>query len=86
MATMTDGSSPGNTRRPAPVEPVRGLQAGDTFVFLFGVKKHENYKGTETTVITRAGAAKTAEVFNMKWVNPKTGEVFKTRKELTASL
>lgn len=69
----------------APVEPVRGLQAGDTFAFLFGVKKHDNYKGTETTVITRAGAAKAAEDFKMKWVHPKTGEVFKTKKELAAA-
>lgn len=70
----------------APVEPVRGLQAGDSFAFLFTVKKHENYKGTDVTVLTRAGAAKTAADFNMKWVNPKTGEVFKTKKALAEAL
>jgi hypothetical protein len=70
----------------APVEPVRGLQAGDSFAFLFTVKKHENYKGTDGTVLTRAGAAKTAADFNMKWIHPKTGEVFKTKKALAEAL
>ena len=69
----------------APVEPVRGLQAGDSFSFLFTVKKHDVYKGLESTVITRAGVMKDAADFNMKWVHPMTGEVFKTKKELAAA-
>lgn len=69
----------------APVQPTRDLAVGDTFVFSFTVKNHEEYKGTKGTVIQRASAAESVEAHKAKWLHPVTGEVFGSKKALVAA-
>jgi len=63
--------------------PTRSLKAGDCFPFLFTIKKHSEFKGMKETTITRA-QIQTADSKPPKWVG-KDGEVFKTKKAMTAA-
>lgn len=51
---------------------------------VFTVKKHDEYRGTKQTVITRAALHEGKAPANL-WVNEATGEIFKSRRALVAA-
>jgi len=67
-----------------PQEDFRGIDTGDEISFAFTIKSHGDYQGVKETVVTRATACKTTE--GLKWVHPTTGEIFKSKKALSAAV
>lgn len=62
----------------------RKLDVGDELFFTFALKGHGEFQGRKETTIARAKPSETAP--NHKWVNPDTGEVYKTMKAMKAAV
>lgn len=61
----------------------RSLDVGDSLHFTFAVKAHGEYKGRKETTVARATPS--VEAPSHKWMNPATGEVFKSKKAMAAT-
>lgn len=61
----------------------RKMAAGDSFPFVFTVKRHGEFNGMKETTITRA-TPQTADATPPKWVG-KDGEIFKSKKAMKAA-
>lgn len=62
----------------------RKVDAGDSFPFVFTVKRHSEFKEMKETVINRATPQTTESAAAVKWVG-KDGEIFKSKKAMKAA-